>query len=255
MNKDYLKKHYYSKLSRNEIIENDKFDIIQKFGFSSFMTNTSIHSYKKSFVVEENTKTKITKKNNFLNNKSTKKPTIIKIKTLKNSQQKIKIDFPLKNYVNNYFSYTQKIDFNKDKKNNKISISQNDFPNSNSLQNYSSKNNNNNSNLKTNDINKNKNKVKIKSIKFNKSFFLKQKSFCDKNNFNENNHNKKNVNPNEMSKIGKEINMSEKRELYNKQNLYYDNNSHTKEEKLDQYYNMNENYSSENISRNNNLEV
>ena len=259
MDKDYLKSHYYNKISRNEIIENDKFDIIQKFGFSSFMSSTSIHSIKKSFIEEKSVKTEATQNNNCINkssikkNKSANKPTIIKIKTVKNNQTMIKLDFPM-NINNNKFSYTQKIDFKENKKKNKIFISPNDFPNSNSLQNYSSKTYNNNSNNKTNsNINKNKSKIKIKSIIFNQTSLLKNKYFNEKNNFYEYNSNNKNSNSNEMPIINNEINMSTKRELYNnKQILYFDNNSNNKEE--EQYYNINKDYSSEYISKKNNMQ-
>ena len=240
MDKNCLKNSRFSRISRNEALENDKFDIIQKFGFSTFMSSTSIHSKKKSFIEGKSVKTETPKKYIFKNkisikkNKSAIKPKILKNKIIIKNPQMIKIDFPL-NITNNNFSHTQEIDSNEDKnkrKNkNKINITPNDFPNTNSLKN--------NSNNKTNHINKNK--IKIKNIIFNQSALLKYK---ENKNYNENTNNK-NEDSNKITIIEDEINMCQKRDLYNKKEIAIDNNSNNKEGKLESYYNLNDSFSSE----------
>ena len=88
MDKNCLKNSRFSRISRNEALENDKFDIIQKFGFSTFMSSTSIHSKKKSFIEGKSVKTETPNKYIFKNkisikkNKSAIKPKILKNKTI-----------------------------------------------------------------------------------------------------------------------------------------------------------------------------
>jgi len=49
MNNDIFKNNRFNKISRNGIIENDKFGIIKKFGFMSSFMSTSLQSKTKSF--------------------------------------------------------------------------------------------------------------------------------------------------------------------------------------------------------------
>ena len=280
MEKDIFKKAYYNKISRNGILENDKFDIIQKFGFSSFMS-TSMQSKNKSFNEEKNLKTENSRNNIFQNksfvkrNNSTTKPIILQMKTFK-KKNLIKADFPLKK-CNNIFSYAQKMDFKADKKKNKISIISKSFLNSYSLKKYSPKNNNiNNSHNKSNDNKNNNKKTKIKSILLNqtslinninrkkienyekiinKNYQIKFKYFFGNNNCNDKNTNKKYTGSNTISIISDENNMSTKREKYNKKISLFENNSNSnhKLEEYEQDYNINDNFSSENISEKYNM--
>ena len=280
MDKDIFNKAYYNKISRNGILENDKFDIIKKFGFSSFMS-TSMQSRNKSFneekILKKETSNKIIFKHKSYvkNDKSTTKPILLKMKTVKKKQPIIKVDISIKK-CNNIFSYAQKMDFKADKtdkKKNKISIISKSFLNSYSLKKYSSKNNNNNSFNKAVDNKKNKKKSKIKSILLNqsslinsinrkkiesyekimnKNYKLKYKFLFGKNNFNDNNITKKYTDSNTISIISDENNMSTKREKYNKKILLFENNSNNKQG-IEPDYNINDNYSSENISEKYNI--
>ena len=253
MDNDSLNYPYYSKISRNEISENVKFDIIKKFGFSSFMTSTSIQSKKKSFNEKKSDKAETTKNNILINksfidkNKSAKKQIILHIQTVEKNQHVKKI----KKKDNNNYSFTKKIDFKEDKNKNKAFKLTKSY----TIEKYSFKkyNYNNNSYNKSIDIKNNKKKSRIKSILVNQSLInnVKIKKY---ENFNENNKNKKKINSNKISITKDEINMNEKRELLNKKIFFFDNNSNNKEDEIEQYYNIDDNYSLENISEKYNIQ-
>ena len=283
MSNDIFKNTHFNKISRNEILENDKFGIMKKFGFMSSFMSTTMQSKNKSFNEETNLITDISNKNNYKNkslatkNKqlSNSKPIILKTKTLKKNKTNIKENLPIKNCPN-IFSYAQKVDIKSDKMKNKIGIISKSFLNSYSLKKYSTKNSNSN-NIVTIPKN-NKNKSRIKSITFNKSAII-------------NNKNKKKIqsyekiinknyklkykflfgkikpyeggcvysnDSNSMSRITDENNMSmstkrdEKKNNLSleEENILFNNdidknNNINKDEK---YYDLNDKYSSENIS-------
>ena len=49
MNNDIFKNNHFNKISRNEVLENDKFGIMKKFGFMSSYMSTTMQSKNKSF--------------------------------------------------------------------------------------------------------------------------------------------------------------------------------------------------------------
>ena len=181
MNNDIFKNNRFNKISRNGIIENDKFGIIKKFGFMSSFMSTSLQSKTKSFFESKkniNTNDLSNKKNatnkSFINriNKSTSKPIILKTKSIKKINPIIKEDFPIRK-CQNIFSYTQKMNFKANKKKNKNEYISKDFFNSYYLKNSPKKKYSND----IPDINdENKNKTRIKSIIFNKSVIIKNKN-------------------------------------------------------------------------------
>lgn len=278
MDKDIFKNTKYNKISRNGILENDKYGIMKKFGFMSSFMSTTMQSKNKSFNEEKN-KNETSNFTAFINksfikkNKSTSKQIIIKAKTINKINPIVKEDFLMKK-CNNIFSYVQKMDFKTDKKKNKISKS---FYKSYSLKKYSNKNQN--SNNRTNDNIINESKSRIKSIIFNqlsminhknrkkiesyekimnKNYKLKYKFLFGKIKINENNSNKKNSESNTVS-LSNEIddnNMSTKREKHSKfvfkenKEIFFDNDSKTKECEIENHYNINNKYSSEYISDN-----
>ena len=278
INKEILKNNNYNKISRNEILENDKFEIIQRFGFMSSFMSTTIKSKNRSFNEDKILKGESPINNIFINkscikkNKSVSKPIILKTKTLKKKNPIIKEDFPMKK-CQNIFSYVQKMDFNTDKKKHKISIISKSFLNSYSVKKYSFQNNTNN---KTIDINRKKSKSRIKSIVFNQSslinhknrkkiesyekimnnkYKIKYKFLFGKIKLEENNQ--KNIDSNTISLATDDNNMSTKREKFNN-NIFKDYNKHylsffenetkSREGETENYYNINDKYSSENIS-------
>ena len=278
MDKDIFKNTKYNKISRNGILENDKYGIMKKFGFMSSFMSTTMQSKNKSFNEEKN-KNETSNFTAFINktfikkNKSTSKQIIIKAKTINKINPIVKEDFLMKK-CNNIFSYVQKMDFKTDKKKNKISKS---FYKSYSLKKYSNKNQN--SNNRTNDNIINESKSRIKSIIFNqlsminhknrkkiesyekimnKNYKLKYKFLFGKIKINENNSNKKNSESNTVS-LSNEIddnNMSTKREKHSKfvfkenKEIFFDNDSKTKECEIENHYNINNKYFSEYISDN-----
>ena len=181
MNNDIFKNNRFNKISRNGIMENDKFGIIKKFGFMSSFMSTSLQSKTKSFVESKkniNTNELSNKKNttnkSFINriNKSSSKPIILKTKSIKKINPIMKEDFPIRK-CQNIFSYTQKMNFKASKKKNKTENISNDFFNSYYIKN-SPKKKNSNDILDIND--ENKNRTRIKSIIFNKSVIIKNKN-------------------------------------------------------------------------------
>ena len=67
MSNDIFKNTHFNKISRNEILENDKFGIMKKFGFMSSYMSTTMQSKNKSFNEETNLITDISNKNNYKN--------------------------------------------------------------------------------------------------------------------------------------------------------------------------------------------
>ena len=179
MNKDIIKNTKYNKISRNGILENDKFGIMKKFGFMSSFMSTTYQSRNKSLNEEKNLKTESSNLNIFLTksfakkNKSTSKPIVIKTKSINIINPIVKEDIPMKK-CHNIFSYAQKMNFKTDKKNNKISIISKSFINSYSIKKYSAKNQT--LNNKTNEHIMSRSKSRIKSIVFNQLSIMNHKN-------------------------------------------------------------------------------
>ena len=285
MNKDIIKNINYNKISRNGILENDKFGIMKKFGFISSFMSTTYQSKNKSFNEEKNLKTESSNLNIFLSksfakkNKSTSKQIDTKTKSISIINPIVKEDIPMKK-CHNIFSYAQKMNFITEKTKNKISNISKSFFNSYSLKNYPAKNKN--LNNKTNDQIMNKTKSCIKNIAFNelsmtkhknrkkiesyekimnKNYKLKYKFLFGSTKKIEKSINKKISESNSILSVTNEIdhnNMSTKREknsksLKEKDFLFSDKDLKFREGVVENYYNINNKYSSENISDNFNM--
>ena len=280
MNKDIIKNTNYNKISRNGILENDKYGIMKKFGFMSSFMSTTFQSRNKSINEEKNLKTESSNLNIFLSksfakkNKSASKPIVIKTKSISIINPIVKEDIPMKK-CHNIFCYAQKMNFKTDKKINQISIISKSFINSYSIKKYSAKNQT--LNNKTNEHIMSRSKSRIKSIVFNqlsimnhknrkkiesyekimsKNYKLKYKFLFGRTKKKENIINKRNSESNTLSIISNEIddnNVSTKREKNSKSTkenniLFLDNNSKYREYEADNFYNISNKYSSENVS-------
>ena len=275
MEKEFPKKTNYNKISRNGILENDKFGIIKKFGFMSSFMSTTIQSKNKSFYDDKIfLTTEISNKNAFKNksfikrNKSSSKNIILKTKSLKKIKPINKEDFEIKK-CQNIFSYAQKVNFTTDKKKNIIDIISKSFMNSYSLK--KNQNNNKTNNLSTIKGNNNKTKSRIKNVIFNqsiikkkkrnesyqkdinKNYKIKYKFLFGKIKYNKNNQ-KNNFDSKTVSLVSDENNnLSTKREKYsdlcteeNNQHILVNNNKKDNGER-ENYFDINDNYSSEKL--------
>ena len=273
MKKDFLKNTNYNKISRNGILENDKFGIMQKFGFMSSFMSTSIQSKNKSFYNDKNNNiiSEVSNKNAFKTksfikkNKSYSKPMLLKTKSIKKIKLINKEDLEIKN-CQNIFSYTQKMNFTTDKKKNKIAIISKSFLNSYSLKKCPK--NNNSNNLTVTNGNNNKSKSKIKSIIFNqtvinnnnknkkryesyqkdihKNYKIKYKFLFGKIKLNEKNNKRNTFDSKTLSLVSDENNMSTKREKYTNNDIF-ENNNKKDSGVAENYYNINDKYSSEKL--------
>ena len=183
MNNDIFKNNRFNKISRNGILENDKFGIIKKFGFMSSFLSTTLQSKTKSFnesknnfnTIDYSNKKLFTNNKSFISkiNQSLSKPIILKTKSIKKISPITKEDISLKKCPN-IFSYTQKINFKTDKKKAKPDNISKNFLNSYTTNKNTSKQNNSNDTTVIKD--EKKNKSRIKSIIFNKSMIIKEKN-------------------------------------------------------------------------------
>ena len=279
MSKDIFKNTHFNKISRNEVIENDKFGIMKKFGFMSSFMSTTMQSKNKSFNDENILNTEISNKNKHQNKsfatkkKQILKPIIFKTKTLKKNKIINKESYPIRK-CHNIFSYAQKLDLKMDnKKNNKIGIISKKFLKSYSLGKYTTKNdisNNittirndnkckkqmktiavNHSLIVNKNKNKNKNKIRSNENVKNKNYKLKYKFLFGQIKLNENNINN-NIDSNSMSIISDENDMSTKREKDNifEENHLFNNDMNDNNENNDteNIYDINDKFSSEIIS-------
>ena len=283
MNVDIFKNNRFNKISRNGIIENDKHSIIKKFGFLSSFMSTSVQSKTKSFIEEnKNTYNEISyKKNNKIvikKNNSESKALILKRKTIKKIKPISKEDFSIKK-CQNIFSYAQKMNFKTDNMKKKIHIISKDLSNPICLKkNLSQHNNLNNTNTLENNnkiknrirsiiftqsgfIN-NKNRKKIESYENNrnKNYKLKYKFLFNKIKIKENNNYKNNLDSNTITIQSDANSVSTKKEkfsIFNNDQIFDDNIfnidskneiNNNNENDIENYYIINNKYSSENFS-------
>ena len=278
MDEDIFKNNHFNKISRNGVLENEKHSLIKKFGFMSSYMSTSVQSKTKSFIENKsiNEDNELLSKKKYKNrilikkNNSTSKTLILKKKAIKRIKPLNKGDFPLKK-CSNIFSYAQKMNFQTIKeKNNKIRV----VPKDESYlkkKNLSQKSNSNNTTIIENN---NKINNRIKSIVFNQSCDIqkkKKKIESYENSRNNNNklkykflfskiqlkknknfirENKKyNFDSNTMTIRSDSNSVSTKKEKFsilNHENIYF-NNDLPNENETENYYIINNKYSSENF--------
>ena len=278
MDEDIFKNNHFNKISRNGVLENEKHSLIKKFGFMSSYMSTSVQSKTKSFIENKsiNEDNELLSKKKYKNrilikkNNSTSKTLILKKKEIKRIKPLNKGDFPLKK-CSNIFSYAQKMNFQTIKeKNNKIRV----VPKDESYlkkKNLSQKSNSNNTTIIENN---NKINNRIKSIVFNQSCDIqkkKKKIESYENSRNNNNklkykflfskiqlkknknfirENKKyNFDSNTMTIRSDSNSVSTKKEKFsilNHENIYF-NNDLPNENETENYYIINNKYSSENF--------
>ena len=278
MDEDIFKNNHFNKISRNGVLENEKHSLIKKFGFMSSYMSTSVQSKTKSFIENKsiNEDNELLSKKKYKNrilikkNNSTSKTLILKKKAIKKIKPLNKGDFPLKK-CSNIFSYAQKMNFQTIKeKNNKIRV----VPKDESYlkkKNLSQKSNSNNTTIIENN---NKINNRIKSIVFNQSCDIqkkKKKIESYENSRNNNNklkykflfskiqlkknknfirENKKyNFDSNTMTIRSDSNSVSTKKEKFsilNHENIYF-NNDLPNENETENYYIINNKYSSENF--------
>ena len=277
MDEDIFKNNHFNKISRNGVLENEKHSLIKKFGFMSSYMSTSVQSKTKSFIENKsiNEDNELLSKKKYKNkilikkNHSTSKILILKKKGIKKIKPLNKGDFPLKK-CSNIFSYAQKLNFQTIKeKSNKIRVVSKD-------ESYLKKNNlaqKSNSNNTTIIENNNKINNRIKSIVFNQSCDIQKKKKRIESYENSRNNNKlkykflfskiklkKNKNfikenkkynfdSNTMTIRSDSNSVSTKKEKYsilNHENIYI-NNDLPNENEAENYYIINNKYSSENF--------
>ena len=277
MDEDIFKNNHFNKISRNGVLENEKHSLIKKFGFMSSYMSTSVQSKTKSFIenksINEDNEllTKKKYKNRILikKNHSTSKTLILKKKAIKKIKPLNKGDFSLKK-CSNIFSYAQKMNFQTIKeKNNKIGVVPKDETYL-KKKNLSQKSNSNNTTIIENN---NKINNRIKSIVFNQSCDIQKKKKRIESYENSRNNNKlkykflfskiklkKNKNfikenkkynfdSNTMTIRSDSNSVSTKKEKFsilNHENIYF-NNDLPNENETENYYIINNKYSSENF--------
>ena len=278
MDEDIFKNNHFNKISRNGVLENEKHSLIKKFGFMSSYMSTSIQSKTKSFIENKsiNEDNELFSKKKYKNrilikNNSTSKTLILKKKAIKKIKPLNKGDFPLKK-CSNIFSYAQKMNFKtiKEKKN-KIRIAPNDEYNNLKKKNLSQKSNSNNTTIIENN---NKINNRIKSIVFNESCNIRKKKKRIESYENSRNNNNKlkykflfskiklkknknlikenkkyNFDSNTMTIRSDSNSVSTKKEKFsmlNHENIYF-NNDLPNENETENYYIINNKYSSENF--------
>ena len=278
MDEDIFKNNHFNKISRNGVLENEKHSLIKKFGFMSSYMSTSVQSKTKSFIENKsiNEDNELLSKKKYKNrilikkNNSTSKTLILKKKAIKRIKPLNKGDFPLKK-CSNIFSYAQKMNFQTIKeKNNKIRV----VPKDESYlkkKNLSQKSNSNNTTIIENN---NKINNRIKSIVFNQSCDIQKKKKKIESYENSRNNNNKlkykflfskiqlkknknfiredkkyNFDSNTMTIRSDSNSVSTKKEKFsilNHENIYF-NNDLPNENETENYYIINNKYSSENF--------
>ena len=278
MDQDIFKNNHFNKISRNGVLENEKHSLIKKFGFMSSYMSTSVQSKTKSFIENKsiNEDNELFSKKKYKNkilikkNHSTSKTLILKKKGIKKIKPLNKGDFPLKK-CSNIFSYAQKLNFQTIKeKSNKIRVVSKD-------ESYLNKNNlaqKSNSNNTTIIENNNKINNRIKSIVFNQSCDIQKKKKRIESYENSRNNNNKlkykflfskiklkknknfikenkkyNFDSNTMTIRSDSNSVSTKKEKYsilNHENIFI-NNDLPNENETENYYIINNKYSSENF--------
>ena len=278
MDEDIFKNNHFNKISRNGVLENEKHSLIKKFGFMSSYMSTSVQSKTKSFIENKsiNEDNELLSKKKYKNrilikkNNSTSKTLILKKKAIKKIKPLNKGDFPLKK-CSNIFSYVQKLNFQTIKeKTNKIRVVSKD-------ESYLKKNNisqKSNSNNTTIIENNNKINNRIKSIVFNQSCDIQKKKKRIESYENSRNNNNKlkykflfskiqlkknknfirenkkyNFDSNTMTIRSDSNSVSTKKEKFsilNHENIYF-NNDLPNENETENYYIINNKYSSENF--------
>ena len=278
MDEDIFKNNHFNKISRNGVLENEKHSLIKKFGFMSSYMSTSVQSKTKSFIENKsiNEDNELLSKKKYKNkilikkNHSTSKILILKKKGIKKIKPLNKGDFPLKK-CSNIFSYAQKMNFQTIKeKNNKIRV----VPKDESYlkkKNLSQKSNSNNTTIIENN---NKINNRIKSIVFNQSCDIQKKKKRIESYENSRNNNNKlkykflfskiqlkknknfirenkkyNFDSNTMTIRSDSNSVSTKKEKFsilNHENIYF-NNDLPNENETENYYIINNKYSSENF--------
>ena len=279
MNKDIFKNTHFNKISRNEVLENDKFGIMKKFGFKSSFMSTTMQSKNKSFndetipITDNSNKNKYQNKSFATKNKQILKPILFKTKTIKKNRVINKESYPIRK-CRNIFSYAQKLDLKNDNKknntkNNKIGIISQKFLKSYSLQKYSIKkdisnkiatiiNNNKCKKLmntisvdQTVIVNRNKVKKRSKENVMNKKYKLKYKFLYNNIKLNENIINNT-IDTNSLPIISDENDMSTKREnnIFEENHLFVNdiNNNNENNDTENLYDISDDKFSSENIS-------